>query len=247
MVISAHTARSIVGIIGNVISFGLFLSPCPTFWRIWKKKSVEEFKPDPYLAAVMNCLFWIFYGLPCVHPDSTLIVTINGVGLALELFYLALFYIYGDNKKRIKMSIVLLVEVVFLAIIAAITFIVFHTHEKRSTFVGAFCVAFGIVMYASPLTVMYKVWRDKSVEYMPFWLSFASFANGLVWVAYALIQFDLNIIIANGIGAILSAIQLLLWTYVGTIYPRCCADAAQTDIEMAAPMQHRPMQHREII
>ncbi|CAM8981265.1 unnamed protein product [Rhodiola kirilowii] len=137
------------------------------------------------------------------------------------------------------MSIVLLVEVVFLAIIAAITFSVFHTHEKRSTFVGAFCVAFGIVMYASPLTVMYKVWRDKSVEYMPFWLSFAGFANGLVWIAYALIQFDLNIIIANGTGAILGAIQLLLWTYVGVIYPRCCAtvDAEQTDIEMAAPKE----------
>ncbi|CAM8947324.1 unnamed protein product [Rhodiola kirilowii] len=98
--VSAHTARSIVGIIGNVISFGLFLSPCPTFWRIWKKKSVEEFKPDPYLATVMNCLFWIFYGLPFVHPDSTLVVTINSVGLAMELFYLAIFYIYGDNKKR---------------------------------------------------------------------------------------------------------------------------------------------------
>ncbi|CAM8999783.1 unnamed protein product [Rhodiola kirilowii] len=104
--VSAHTARSIVGIIGNVISFGLFLSPCPTLWRIWKKKSVEEFKPDPYLATVMNCLFWVFYGLPFVHPDSTLVVTINGVGLAMELFYLAIFYIYGDNKKRIKMSIV---------------------------------------------------------------------------------------------------------------------------------------------
>ncbi|KAL9673646.1 hypothetical protein QQ045_029907 [Rhodiola kirilowii] len=85
----------------------------------------------------------------------------------------------------------------------------------------------------------YKVRRDKSVQYMPFWLSFAGFANGLVWVAYALIQFDLNITIANGTGAILGAIQLLLWTYVGEIYPRCCAtvDAEQTDIEMAAPKE----------
>ena len=34
------------------------------------------------------------------------------------------------------------------------------------------------------------VLTTKSVEYMPFFLSFASFANGLAWTAYALIQFD---------------------------------------------------------
>uniref|UniRef100_A0A7N0U2M5 Bidirectional sugar transporter SWEET n=1 Tax=Kalanchoe fedtschenkoi TaxID=63787 RepID=A0A7N0U2M5_KALFE len=233
--VDAHTARSIVGIIGNVISFGLFVSPCPTFWRIWKNKSVEEFKPDPYLATAMNCLFWVFYGLPFVHPDSTLVATINGIGLVLELFYLTLFYIYGDNKQRKKMSAVLAVEAIIMAAIAAVTLTVFHTHAKRSTFVGAFCVAFGILMYASPLTVMYKVCRDKSVEYMPFWLSFTSFANGIVWVAYALLQFDLNILISNGTGAVLGAIQLLLWTYYREIYPKCCAgDARQTDIEIMA-------------
>uniref|UniRef100_A0A7N0U2P1 Bidirectional sugar transporter SWEET n=1 Tax=Kalanchoe fedtschenkoi TaxID=63787 RepID=A0A7N0U2P1_KALFE len=99
---------------------------------------------------------------------------------------------------------------------------------------GAFCVAFGILMYASPLTVMYKVCRDKSVEYMPFWLSFTGFANGIVWVAYALLQFDLNIL-SNGTGAVLGAIQLLLWTYYRAMYPKCCAgDARQTDIEIMA-------------
>uniref|UniRef100_A0A7N0U3B7 Uncharacterized protein n=1 Tax=Kalanchoe fedtschenkoi TaxID=63787 RepID=A0A7N0U3B7_KALFE len=95
---------------------------------------------------------------------------------------------------------------------------------------GAFCVALGIYMYASPLTVMYKVCRDKSVEYMPFWLSFTGFANGIVWVAYALLQFDLNILVT-----VLGAIQLLLWTYYRAIYPKCCAgDARQTAIEIMA-------------
>uniref|UniRef100_A0A7N0U4L9 Uncharacterized protein n=1 Tax=Kalanchoe fedtschenkoi TaxID=63787 RepID=A0A7N0U4L9_KALFE len=111
------------------------------------------------------------------------------------------------------MSVVLAVEAIIMAAIVAVTLTVFHTHAKRSTFVGAFCVAFGIVMYALPLTVTYKVCRDKSVDYMPFWLSFTGFANGIVWVAYALLQFDLNILISNGTGAVLGAIQLLLWTF----------------------------------
>lgn len=47
---------------------GMFLSPLPTFWRIWKKKSVEEFSPLPYLSMLMNCSLWICYGIPIVHP-----------------------------------------------------------------------------------------------------------------------------------------------------------------------------------
>uniref|UniRef100_A0A7N0U445 Uncharacterized protein n=1 Tax=Kalanchoe fedtschenkoi TaxID=63787 RepID=A0A7N0U445_KALFE len=131
----------------------------------------------------------------------------------------SLFYMYGDNKQRKKMSVVLAVEAIIMAAIAAVTLTVFHTHAKRSNFVGAFCVAFAILI-------------DKSVEYMPFWDT--GFANGIVWVAYALLQCDLNILISNGTGAVLGAIQPLLWTYHRAIYPKCCArDARQTDIEMA--------------
>ncbi|EPS63243.1 hypothetical protein M569_11543, partial [Genlisea aurea] len=52
---NTHLARTIVGIIGNVISFFLFLSPVPAFIRIWKNKSVQSYKSDPYIATILNC------------------------------------------------------------------------------------------------------------------------------------------------------------------------------------------------
>lgn len=73
----------------------------PTFMRIVKNKSVEEFVPDPYIACVMNCLLWIFYGLPFNHPNSTLVITINGIGLGMELIYLTIFLIYGNKNHRV--------------------------------------------------------------------------------------------------------------------------------------------------
>ncbi|KAL9687414.1 hypothetical protein QQ045_031815 [Rhodiola kirilowii] len=68
----------------------------------------------------------------------------------MELIYLTIFYIYGDNKKRI--SVVLLFEAIIS--FAVITFTVFNTDQRRFTFVGAFCIAFCILMYVAPLTVM---------------------------------------------------------------------------------------------
>ncbi|XP_052723648.1 bidirectional sugar transporter SWEET5 isoform X2 [Vigna angularis] len=147
-------ARNVVGIIGNVISFGLFFSPAPTFYGIVKKKSVEEFKPDPYLATVLNCAFWVFYGMPFVHPNSILVLTINSVGLVFEFFYLTIYYIYATNKGRKKVLIFLLIELIFFAAVALVTMLALHGTKKRSLVVGILSDIFNVMMYVSPLTVM---------------------------------------------------------------------------------------------
>lgn len=41
-----------------------------------------------------------------------------------------------------------------------------------------------------------EVIKTKSVEFMPFSLSLASFINGACWTAYALIRFDLFITVS---------------------------------------------------
>lgn len=44
----------------------------PTFWRIIKNKDVEELKSDPYLATLLNCMLWVFYGILCVIFGSAM-------------------------------------------------------------------------------------------------------------------------------------------------------------------------------
>ncbi|KAI3474874.1 hypothetical protein Pfo_030185 [Paulownia fortunei] len=196
---SQAIARFVIGIIGNIISALLFLSPSPTFRRIWKRKSTEEFHPYPYLACAMNCMFWIFYGLPFVHPDSVLVITINTVGLILELGIIVLF---------------LSAEAMLLAVVAAVTLLCFHTHAKRSMFVGIICVVFGIIMYGSPLSILRKVIKTKSAEFLPFWLCLAGFSNGVVWFIYAnLKSFDPYIATGNGVGGLLGFVQLCVYRY----------------------------------
>lgn len=80
----------------------------PTFYKIWKRKAVEEFSPIPYLATLLNCMMWVFYGLPFVTKDSTLVYTINGIGLAIEAIYLILYFTYAPSKDRVcKLNLVI--------------------------------------------------------------------------------------------------------------------------------------------
>ncbi|XP_020232143.2 bidirectional sugar transporter SWEET5, partial [Cajanus cajan] len=208
----ASIVRNIIGIIGNVISFGLFFSPAPTFYTIIKKKSVEEFKPDPYIATVLNCAFWVFYGMPFVHPHSLLVVTINSIGLVFEFVYLAIFLTYATTKGRKKVLLYLIIEVIFFAAIVLVTMLALHGTTRRSLIVGVVCDVFNVMMYISPLTIMAKVIKTKSVKYMPFWLSLTNFLNGLCWTSYALIYpFDLYVLISNSIGAVSGLAQLILY------------------------------------
>ncbi|CAL1367677.1 unnamed protein product [Linum trigynum] len=203
--------RTVVGIIGNVISFFLFLSPLPTFVQIIKQKAVQDFKADPYVMTLLNCAMWSLYGMPFVKPDSLLVVTINGFGFFLELIYVAIFLIFSPWVKRRKLIITLLVETAFFIGVLLITLLVFHAPPKRAMFVGLLCIIFNVIMYASPLTVVKMVIKTKSVKYMPFFLSLAGFCNGIVWTIYALLKFDVNILIPNGLGSLFALLQLVLY------------------------------------
>nr|UJT76397.1 bidirectional sugar transporter SWEET4c [Hemerocallis fulva] len=209
--VNTETIRTIVGVVGNVISFGLFLSPVPTFVGIVKRKDVEQFSPVPYLATLLNCMLWVLYGLPIVHPDSTLVLTINGAGVVIELIYIAVFVTFCDGKKRFNVILIFLGEIIFTVTFGVLVIELLHTTTRRSTVVGILCVIFCIMMYVAPLSVMRMVIKTKSVEYMPLFLSVASFCNGTCWTVYSLLKFDLNILIPNAIGLLFSVVQLILY------------------------------------
>lgn len=127
----------------------------PTFVGIWKKGSVEQYSPAPYLAALINCMIWVLYGLPMVHPHSILVVTVNGAGTVIEFVYLIIFLMYSsDKKQRLKVLIILLVELIFMAILTILVLTLAHGTKTRSLVVGIGGICFNIMMYASPLSVM---------------------------------------------------------------------------------------------
>ncbi|KAL6579149.1 hypothetical protein OROMI_009365 [Orobanche minor] len=222
---SKEDARTVVGIVGNIIALVLFLSPLPTFVRICKKRSVEQYSAVPYLATFVNCGLWVLYGLPVVHPNSTLVVTINGTGFVIEIVYLSLFLVFSDPKKRLRLVAVVVAECIFMAVLALLVLTLAHSTKLRSDIVGSICMVGNIMMYASPLAVMLSrgmiviliciiqklVIQTKSVEYMPFFLSLFSFLNGISWTAYALIRIDPFIAAPNGMGALLGLAQLMLY------------------------------------
>ncbi|XP_051124975.1 bidirectional sugar transporter SWEET2a [Andrographis paniculata] len=209
----------LAGVAGNIFALVLFVSPIPTFRRIVGNQSTEQFSGLPYIYALLNCLICLWYGMPIISPSIILVATVNSIGAVFQLVYIVIFILFADKQKKVKMLGLLLAVFAVFAIIIFVSLTVFEQPSRR-LFVGYLSVFSLISMFASPLFIINLVIRTKSVEYMPFYLSLATFLMSLSFFAYGMFKEDPFISVPNGIGAILGTVQLVLYCH----YSRGAAD-----------------------
>ncbi|KAK2637856.1 hypothetical protein Ddye_025651 [Dipteronia dyeriana] len=200
----------IFGLLGNITTGLVYLSPVKTFWHIVQRRSTEEFESFPYISKLLNAYFWVWYGV--VKPNSVLVATVNGFGAVLEIIYLIIFLLFAPTQRlRAKTGILVgILDVMFPGVAVLVTQLMFD-REVQIEVSGFLSLCFSMVAYASPLSAMKTVVMTKSVEYMPFLLSFILFVNGAVWTVYAVLTKDLFIGIPNGSGFVLGSAQLVLY------------------------------------
>ena len=71
----------------------------------------------------------------------------------------------------------------------------FNLYAYPCMFFLGFFFFFFLYIYTPPWQRM--VIKTKSVKYMPFYLSLANFTNGLIWVIYGLLDFDINLVVGH--------------------------------------------------
>ncbi|KAK3219377.1 hypothetical protein Dsin_013347 [Dipteronia sinensis] len=205
--------RLAVGVMGNATSLLLFTAPVLTFSRVIKKKSTEEFSCIPYIVSLLNCLIYTWYGLPIVSYkwENFPLVTINSLGILLEISFIVIYFWFATAKAKMKVVAVVIPVLLLFCATVGISAFVFHDHHDRKVFVGSVGLVACVAMYGSPLVVMKQVIGTKSVEFMPFYLSFFSFMATSLWMAYGLLGHDLLLASPNIVATPLGILQLVLY------------------------------------
>ncbi|KAK3032944.1 hypothetical protein RJ639_036115, partial [Escallonia herrerae] len=125
-------------------------------------------------------------------------------------------------RSHKKLGILTIAVVLVFCITVVISAFVFHDHHHRKVFVGSIALVASVAMYGSPLIALKQVIQTKSVEFMPFYLSFFSFLASSLWMTYGLLSHDLFIVVfienvpkpwqaPNLVGTPLGIFQLLLY------------------------------------
>ncbi|KAH0980704.1 hypothetical protein GBA52_007881 [Prunus armeniaca] len=197
------------GLLGNVMSGLVYVSPANVFVRILRRRSTEEFESVPYVSKLLNAYFWVYYGL--IKPNSVLVATVNIFGAVVEIVFLTIFLLFAPPRMKARTAmLVVALNVAFPAAAILLTQFLLHG-DQRIDAAGLLCSVFSMIAYASPLSAMKTVVALKSVEYMPFLLSFILFLNGGIWTLYAILAKDLFVGIPNGTGFLFGTAQLILY------------------------------------
>ncbi|XP_057972571.1 bidirectional sugar transporter SWEET14-like [Malania oleifera] len=199
----------VFGLLGNIISFMVYLSPLPTFCKIYKRKSTEGFQAVPYVVALFSAMLWIYYAL--LKQGANLLITVNSVGCLIELIYISMYLFYAPKKAKIAaMKLLLLLNFGAFGLILVVTTFLANG-SKRVKILGWFCVAFSASVFAAPLCVIRQVIRTKSVEFMPFPLSFCLTLCAVVWFFYGLLLKDTCIALPNVLGFGFGIAQMVVY------------------------------------
>ncbi|KAK3004150.1 hypothetical protein RJ639_019046, partial [Escallonia herrerae] len=209
----AHLAFAF-GILGNIVSFLVYLAPLPTFYRIYKKKSTEGFQSIPYAVALFSSMLLLYYGF--LKPNGLMLITINSIGSVMETIYLIFFLTFATKEaKEYTTKVVILFNIGAYGGIVFSTF-AFVSGHPRLTLVGWICAVFSVCVFAAPLSIMVhklrQVIRTKSVEFMPFSLSFFLTLCAIIWFFYGFLIKDYYIAMPNILGFAFGIAQMLLYS-----------------------------------
>ncbi|KAL9374803.1 hypothetical protein Peur_031682 [Populus x canadensis] len=123
---------------GNATSLLLFSAP-----MVIRKKSTEEFSCVPYTIALLNCLLYT-----CQRKGKLF-------ELYLSNYWRSIFPYMLEFSTPMKVAITVIPVILVFCITAAISLFSFHDHHHRKIFVGSVALVASVVMYGSPLVVVF--------------------------------------------------------------------------------------------
>ncbi|KAF6161565.1 hypothetical protein GIB67_009444 [Kingdonia uniflora] len=177
--------------VGSIISVMVYLAPIPTFYRVYKKKSTEGFQSVPYVVALFCAMLWIYYAF--VKSNAPLLISINSFGCVIETVYIAMFMTYASRPARmVTAKLIIFLNIGVFGLIIVLTLLL-TKGRYRIHVLGWVCVAFSTSVFAAPLSIVREVIRTKSVEFMPFFLSFFLTLSAIMWFCYGLLLKDIYI------------------------------------------------------
>ncbi|XP_020580674.1 bidirectional sugar transporter SWEET14-like [Phalaenopsis equestris] len=199
-----------VGLLGNILSFLVTLTPMATFYNVYKKKSTGSYQSAPYAVALSSAMLWLYYAL---LSHNVLLLTINTSTCVLESAYLAIYLFYASKKLRVSTAKMIFFFNVCLFGSVLLSTLTFLDGRKRIQITGWICASFAVSVFVAPLSIMRLVIRTKSVEYMPFSLSLFLTLSAVAWFFYGLLLKDFYIALPNVLGFFFGVAQIILYLF----------------------------------
>ncbi|KAH7434758.1 hypothetical protein KP509_06G033300 [Ceratopteris richardii] len=169
---------------------------------------------DLFVFKLFNCILWMFYGLPMVHPHNFWVFLTNSFGCLFALSYISLYLYYASRKQRGRIICELGTILLLFGVLVVVVLLYKDYPRLKVMIAGTVCAVISSLMHLTLLSQMGKLLKTKDTKYFLPYSSVGAFFKGAVWTAYGLVNLDIYIMVPNGFGIIIGTIQLILFIIV---------------------------------
>ncbi len=197
-------ALEISGIFANSSSVIFSLAPIVNIIELFKKKDTSKIPWTLFLIQILNCGFWLTYG---VKINAWPIWANNTVGVISNHTFLIIYLFHLDHSLAQKLGYS--ITLICCSMAALITV---NTNIHSASIIGTVAMVLNIVMFSTPMQNIAKVFQFKDNSFIPIELSVCLTVNTFSWIIYGVLRnIDIYLIIPNVIGFSLCIFQIMLW------------------------------------
>lgn len=199
--------QTILEWVATGFSIAYFLTPLYQVLSSYRKRIDSRQIPLFLLLSILiNCTLWVGFAIKEKNWISMLIC--NSIGLGVNLILL-IMHLYLFLERKLKPFIGYSLFVVNL--ILELFYIMYQIQKYDIIGLTGMCV--NVLMYGSPITNIYKLFKSGIYGFLPILTNFIGFLTCIVWIFYGVIQGDYRVIVSNGISCLLVLIQIIFWVY----------------------------------
>ena len=190
-----------------------YSAPCLQFLDVLKGKMNFEESPGVFVTTCyVNCFIWYIYG-DMIFSDQ--IKYAHFISACISLLMMAIYLIF-ELKKYLVDSILnaLILITGSWAVYRALTIII-----DDDRIVGKICFATSFIVYLTPISIVYKVIREKNFLIIPKISACIFLLASIGWIVFGVLISDIYVVCPHAFGAILSLIQIIIFLNFKKKYP----------------------------
>ena len=201
------------GWIGTVLTLSFFISPIIPFINVFRGRLNYEDTPAIVMcASYCNCLVWYVYGLLI---NSSQIKVCNMIGCSASLLLISIYLLYEIRKYTT--DAVLNAIILFTGSWSAYRALTVIFNDP--SIVGKICVCATLVVFISPIQLVYRTITEKNYKLIPIVSAVLSVLSGAAWVIYGLMRKDYYVAGPNTMGVLIGILQIVVWNLWRKKYP----------------------------
>ena len=183
------------------------------FLQVLKGKLSFEDTPGVFVTTCyINTFIWYIYG-DMIFSDQ--VKYSNMVASCISLVLMVIYLIYELRKYLVDSILNTLILITGTwAVYRALTIII-----DDDRIVGKICIGTQIIMYLSPIQILYRVIKEKNYILIPFYSSLIHILACILWIIYGVLITDFYLIFSHSCGIILCFILIIVFLNFKRKYP----------------------------